>query len=99
MDRRDIDEIVRNSGLRPDVVGDLLDKGWTFVAAEGLNEVSFLWVSPTAGIADYIFHEEPHCDGSCGNHAPHRHGLPCNRDCKACGAVCHPECPAYVKES
>lgn len=95
MTDKPFEEIVELSGLRHDVVGDLLDKGWTFVTADGEGSI---WVSPTAGLPDYIPHKEPVCDNICGNMAPHYHGLPCHRDCPTCDAVCHPDCPAYISK-
>lgn len=41
-----------------------------------------------------VEHVEPVCEGECGHKDPHRHGLFCFKDCTACKAVCHPECPA-----
>ncbi len=86
-------KIIEQSGLRPEVVGDLLDKGWVFVETPGEG---FMWVAPGAGgIPDYIPHKEPPCDYNCMNMAPHRHGLSCNTRCRDCHGVCHPDCPAY----
>lgn len=47
---------------------------------------------------NFIKHEEPKCDGSCGVKDPHRHGFSCFKSCDECGAFCHPSCPAFKEK-
>lgn len=93
MDIDDIRKVAKRSGLRPEICEELINSGWMFLASD-TGETS-IWVAPTAELPDYVPHEEPNCDSSCGNVAPHKHGFACFVSCEACQAVCHPDCPAY----
>jgi hypothetical protein len=81
------------AGLRFPVVEELLLRGWKFVDLED----SMMWVSPQAQKPLFIPHDEPECDGKCGNMSVHNHGLPCFKKCEECNGLCHPDCPAYRK--
>lgn len=89
-------DVATRCGLSAVVCSELLRLGWAFVETEG--EPS-RWVSPAASLKVHIPHHEPMCDGVCLNMAPHVHGLKCDRGCKECHAVCHPDCPAYKENA